>query len=490
MTETLEDHLRRATRNGTRKLAEDEALAVGLDLLRELERAASETPPRVPDIEPAVVPLAEGKPRLDGAVAGRAMGDALFDVGCLLAALLGEARPDVSWRLDGPPLPALSTVARRAILRGLTATARAGRFQSAAEAATALSDALAPAATTPAPWATFRGDASRSGARPGIAATRQEPVWLAAVGPVVASPVLTASQVLVPAADGRLLFLDRRTGRVLHELPIASAIESSPSLDGTTLHVGTDDGELVAVDVLRGEVLSRVKIGRLVRSSPLVLPGAVHAGSVDDKVGAFARLDLAKGKLAWTRKGAACFSSPALSGDLLLIGSDAQLDAFDAAGNAVWTLKTAGKTRATPAVLGEVAVVADFAGQVQAVSARDGALRWTRELGSPVYSSACLAAGLAVLGTHDGRIVGLDLGSGAVRFELLTRGPVVASPVACGERFLVGSTDGDLYLLDAQGTLLQRTTLARGGIASSAALDGDLLVVGSAAGVHALRLLP
>src|SRR4030067_1070989 len=46
--ETLEDHLRRATRSFTARLPEDEALALGRELALELARAHGETPPRHP----------------------------------------------------------------------------------------------------------------------------------------------------------------------------------------------------------------------------------------------------------------------------------------------------------------------------------------------------------------------------------------------------------------------------------------------------------
>ena len=70
----------------------------------------------------------------------------------------------------------------------------------------------------------------------------------------MASPVLTATLALAATSDGRLLFVERGSGRLLHELRLGSAVESSPALYGDELHVGTDDGDYVVVDVTRGEV--------------------------------------------------------------------------------------------------------------------------------------------------------------------------------------------------------------------------------------------
>src|SRR4029077_14322933 len=99
-------------------------------------------------------------------------------------------------------------------------------------------------------------------------------------------------------ADGRQLWLNLASGRVLHEMRLAAAIESSPALgeDLRTLHAGTDEGEMVGVDIVEGRERYRVKVGRLVRSSPLPLAGRVVVGVVEGKSGGMLlALDAAKG---------------------------------------------------------------------------------------------------------------------------------------------------------------------------------------------------
>jgi hypothetical protein len=64
--ETLADHLRRATRNFTSRLPEERVFTIGQALAAELVRAHAETPPRHPDLEPDLIPMADGTPRLTG----------------------------------------------------------------------------------------------------------------------------------------------------------------------------------------------------------------------------------------------------------------------------------------------------------------------------------------------------------------------------------------------------------------------------------------
>ena len=68
-------------------------------------------------------------------------------------------------------------------------------------------------------WPMFRGDAGRSGARPRAAAAREvRSRWQARVGPVASSPVIAGDLVIAATADGRLCFVDRRTGRLLEKV--------------------------------------------------------------------------------------------------------------------------------------------------------------------------------------------------------------------------------------------------------------------------------
>ena len=490
MSESLADSLRRATRNFTSRLPEDQVFSLGRDLAQELARAHAEKPPRHPELDPVRIELQEGKPRLSGSRVGSVASD-LFELGSLLHCLATGQEPDVSWRLDGPPPPEIASLRRRPLLTALASPSRLASIASAEEAAKRLEEALQGEPDTEAPWPLFRGDPARAGARSGPPPGALSLHWQAAVGGVVASPVLTSSLVLAATADGRLLFLDRASGGLLAELRVATALESSPALLGRLLHLGTDDGELVGVDVPNGRETYRVKLGEVIRSSPLPADDRLLVGVVEGKAGAVAALEAGTGKTIWRRKLGAVFSSPALAPPFVIVGSDdASVHALDLAkGTVAWSRPMSERVRATPAVRGELAVVSDFHGRLAALQTKDGNVLWQRELGQPIYSSACFLGELGVVGCHDGRVYGFRLTTGEPVFQLETRGPVVSSPVAVGGRLLVASTDGSLYLLDDAGHELARLSVAPEGVQSSPALDATAVVLGSGRGLHAFRLL-
>lgn len=492
MRETLEDQLRRVTRNFSAVLAEDAALALGRDLLEQLQRAHAETPPRHPGLDVASIAFVDARPVLEGGGADGSVAEDLFQVGALLHSLVSGQPADISWRLDGPPAAPGSSVLRRSLFTALASPRRERRFASAAEALAAVAAALAPTSEEPA-WPLFRGEAGRRGVAPaGPAPGRLLPLWDAQLGAVVASPVLASGITLAATADGRLVWLDTASGRVLHELKLASAIESSPALADGVAYLGTDDGECVAVDVASASLRWRARLGQLVRSSPLAVGERVFVGVVEPKgAGGLVCLD-AQGKTAWKARLQAVFSSPAWCAGRVVVGSDdGSLNAFDAEkGSLAWSAAVAGKVRGTAAATDDAVYAGDFGGRLSALKAGDGTLLWSADLGAALYSSPAVWEDLVVLGANDGILHGVDRLTGAARFQSRTRGPIVSSPLAAAGTFVVGSTDGDLYLVDRAGAVLARHGLAPGGVASSAGAAGDRIVVGSARGVHALRLEP
>jgi eukaryotic-like serine/threonine-protein kinase len=488
---SLDSHLRRMTRNLTAPLPEPELLALGLDLARELARAHAETPPRHPTFDTAAIAVTDGHPRLEGGGTTGDPAEDLFSLGALLHALANASRPEVAWRLDGPPSAPLSSVARCAALAALTAPRCEDRFPSAQAAADALAALTRVANDATAPWPFFRRDARRTGiATATVAAARLRLVWERALGAVRAAPALGHDALYAATASGELHFLEPASGRLMHTLALASGIESSPAVEGSDLFVGTDDGDLAIVDTETGAPRARIKLGSMIRSAPVVASDRALVGVVDGRNGGLVALAPSTAKPLWRTKSAAVFSSPAILGDRVFIGSDdAKLRAFDAAsGRTLWQLTLDGKVRATPALSETQLVIGDFSGAVYAFQPDQGTALWKVQLGQPVYSSAALAGDRWIVGCHDGHLRALAASDGVPLFDVELGGPIIASPVVWDDRILIATTDGDLCLLDATGRTLWRERVAPAGIQSSPIVASDRVYVGSERGLLAFGL--
>ncbi len=104
---------------------------------------------------------------------------------------------------------------------------------------------------------------------------------------------------------------------------------------------------------------------------------------------------------------------------------------------------------ATPAVHGDLLVVATADDRVLGIDRADGSLRWTLEVPGPVWSSPTIVDDVMVIGDCSGRVRAYDL-SGAVPGELWqvqTGRCVEASAAIWRGTVYIGSRDGFLYAL-------------------------------------------
>ncbi len=164
-----------------------------------------------------------------------------------------------------------------------------------------------------------------------------------------------------------------------------------------------------------------------VRMRPTVVDGVLYAASTDGAVAAF---DAARGKTLWSNK--------SRTHGWFGWGDKKRKDALYAGG---------------PAVSGDLLAIGTLDGHVYGMSSKDGSPRWTANLKSEVITAPVIVGDLVLVRTQDGRVYGLDKATGDRRWvydqgnvPLLSvrgNGPLLA---ANGVVFF-GSDDGKLVAL-------------------------------------------
>jgi outer membrane protein assembly factor BamB len=105
--------------------------------------------------------------------------------------------------------------------------------------------------------------------------------------------------------------------------------------------------------------------------------------------------------------------------------------------------------RLTPAIAGDVIVVAAANGDVEAFNRLDGDSLWDVDLDVSLTGGVGIGGGRAFVASADGRVWALSLESGEVLWKSAVSGEVLAPPVADGDLVAVVTFDGHLVGLDA-----------------------------------------
>jgi outer membrane protein assembly factor BamB len=264
---------------------------------------------------------------------------------------------------------------------------------------------------------------------------------------------------------------------------------SSPAIVDGTIYIGSNDGNLYAIDQQTGSRKWSFATKARIPSSPAVANGLVYFNSYD---GNFYAVDTATGKLRWKfdnqgeRRHAAThlhgsfpvgetmpdpfdvyLSSPAVWGGAVYFASgDGNIYALDAAtGTLRWKFQTGDVVHASPAIADGRLYIGSWDSYFYALDAVTGKELWRFKTGEDpeihnqvgIQSSATVANGLVYFGCRDSNFYALDAATGQKRWAYPNDGSwVITSPIVYKGRVYFATSDTALLnVLDAQtGTLI------------------------------------
>lgn len=292
---------------------------------------------------------------------------------------------------------------------------------------------------------------------------------------------------------------------------------ASPAIDGDTIYVGSTSGNLYAVNRANGTAKWKYTIKARVASSPAVANGLVYFSAFD---GNFYAVEAGTGQLKWKFQTEGehrfsarhlhslqpatetmpdpwdCYlSSPAVWNGTVYFGSgDGNVYALDAGSGALkWKFKTGDVVHASPAVADGMILIGSWDSNFYALDAATGKERWRFKTGDDpvnhnqtgIQSSAAVADGMVYFGCRDSHLYALDEQTGAMKWSHSTNGSwVLNSPaVYKGHVYFATSDTGILYAADAKTGAIEYAVSFNGWpVYSSPAIAGDMLYVGSTDG--------
>lgn len=233
----------------------------------------------------------------------------------------------------------------------------------------------------------------------------------------------------------------RQAPRIKWKFPTGDRIVSSPVIQDNIIYFGSDDGNVYAVDAETGRQVWKQKTKGPVSSSPAVADGSVFVASYDGKFYAF---DAKTGTLKWkfSTGGERRFEAKGLHG--FEPKNQTIADPFD--------------VYLSSAVVAQGAVYFGSGdGNLYALGAASGELRWKLQTGDVVHSSPAYADGVLYFGSWDSFFYAVDAATGKEKWRFHGgEDPLVhnqvgfqSSPAVVDGVVYTGCRDANLYAIDA-----------------------------------------
>ena len=300
--------------------------------------------------------------------------------------------------------------------------------------------------------------------------------------------------------------------RVKWKFPTGDRIISSPVWDNRVIYFGGDDGNIYAVDSETGRQIWKRTTGGPVPCTPAVANGIVYSGSYDGK---FYALNATTGAIKWkfATEGERRFeakgihglqpknqtiadqfdvflSSPVVAQGAVYFGSgDGNLYALDATtGDLKWKFKTGDVIHSSPAYADGVLYVGSWDSYFYAVDAASGKEKWKFHGGEdPVIhnqvgfqSSAAVVGGVVYVGCRDAHLYALDAATGKEKWKMFNDlSWVIVSPAVVHDKVVFATSDSSLFHIVEAATgksLIKQQDKAY--MFSSPVVAGDLVLLG------------
>ena len=288
-------------------------------------------------------------------------------------------------------------------------------------------------------------------------------------GEINSTPAIVDGVVYVGSNDGHLYAIDQQTGTQKWAFATEARIPSSPAVDHGLVYFGSYDGNFYAVDTATGKLRWKFATPGEHRFTASHLHGVFPAGeSMPDPFDVY-------------------LSSPAVFNGLVYFGSgDGNVYALDAGSGALkWKFKTGDVVHASPAISDGKLYIGSWDSWFYALDAATGKQLWRFKTGEDpdthnqqgIQSSATVANGIVYFGCRDSNLYALDAATGEKRWAFNTRGSwVITSPVVqAGKVYFATSDSATLHIVDAQTGAPIDSVKFQWPIFSSPTLAGNLL---------------
>lgn len=267
-----------------------------------------------------------------------------------------------------------------------------------------------------------------------------------------ATPLVAGDSLYIGDMAGEFFALDLANGNVRWTVPASSPIHAGANTDGERILFGTDAGLMLCLDRTGARLWSAQADGRI-NAPPAIMDGVAVFTSCDAHLRALRVADgseVFKIDLQNLAPGAACVTDTSV-----YVGTDQgrvlSLSAKD--GTAQWQfngIADGAMVYASPALSGDVLVIGARDSHVYGLHPRDGSRLWSFAAGADVDASPVISGQHVYVASKDRRLHVLNLSDGKPVWSYETA-RAIAAPVAIAQGVVVVvDLGGTVYCLEPQ----------------------------------------
>jgi len=214
--------------------------------------------------------------------------------------------------------------------------------------------------------------------------------------------------IVVGSYDYYLHCIDPRTGKQLWKIETNNYVNGTPSIQDGKIVFGGCDGVIRGVDPLTGRQTDTVDIGVYIAASPSLAGDMAYFG---DYEGTVFGINIRTRKIVWEIPGGtesgSVLAVPAVGNNYVVIGNeDKYLYCYNAStGKLIWKYRTNGRIVGSAVITKTKVLFTSMDGTVNILGLTDGKKLWSFNTGTSIASSPAVIKGKFYILTEDGRLL-------------------------------------------------------------------------------------
>ena len=148
-----------------------------------------------------------------------------------------------------------------------------------------------------------------------------------------------------------------------------------------------------------------------------------------------------------------------LSDGIVVLSDNGELIKYNLIGRREWSTLTKVNSSSSPASNGTLILIANEHGEMIAISAADGEIKYRKKITSSIEGDISIDGLNAYFGDNLGTLFSVSVADGSINWKYDTKSKILSSPVNDAFKIIIGNLAGDVFSLNkSDGKLIWKTS--------------------------------